>query len=153
MTEQEFFQRLKSAKDEHEAFEAALEFVSSGRAESVEMIEILKSLLEKGIVPQFDGDEDDYDGYDEWAEKNEDYLGKAESKVLKLLQKQGKYIAEDDTVSLEELERLYQLCFDDVLYATNSGPNDEDEARQWVREAFRTGKVIHTYDPSTGEIL
>lgn len=153
MTEQEFFQRLKNAKDEHEAFGAALEFVSSGRAESVEMIEILKSILEKGIVPQFDGDEDDYDGYDEWAEKNEDYLSKAKSKVLKLLQKQGKYIADSENVPMEELEQVYQLCFEDVVFSTHAGPKDDEEAREWVREAFRTGVAIYEYGNADGVIL
>ena len=150
MTEKEFFEAMVREDTDEERFAVALEFAVNGQAESVEALQALREELEKGIVPQFEGDPDDFEAYDAWGEKNEKQIESAIGKVHRLLRKQGKHFADKDDISIDELEKVYKICFDDVLHAMCNGPWDDKEARKWVRKAFETGVAINAYAGKDG---
>lgn len=149
MNENEFLQKIARMGDLNEALNLAMQFIASGKATSVKTIEALRGILEMTLVPQYKDTDGDYDA---WYEKNSEAIEAAKQKVCRFVRKQGKYIADDSNVPIEDLQRVYELCFDDTLYAMCNGPEDEAEARDWIWEAFDKGVAINEYANGTDAV-
>ena len=147
MTENELSERLSKTTDKRSALAVALEFIKTGEATTVETIALLRGVLEDAYVPKYDGPSS---GYEKWYEAHGQEADAGLRKVQKLLLKQGQNVVDNENLPIEELQTLYELCFDDVLYAMCNGPEDEAEARDMVWEAFNTGVAINAYANQEG---
>lgn len=149
MTENDLMRELEYATDINSAYDAVMRFIIDGKATKAETIEVLRGVLEKALVPQYTGSDD---GYDEWYDKNIETITATRQRVLRILQPQGRNVAMNEDIPIDELQTVYELCFDDVLYAMCNGPKDEAEARDWILEAFESGKAINAYANAEGVV-